>query len=180
MTEKVALWITVVVLCAAASRAESPQPGEYQVKAAFLYNFAKFVEWPARALPSTSPSMTLCVLGDDPFDRDLEQTVQGKTVGGRELVIKRFKVMQELTACHILFISASESRRLPQILAGLKGSHVFTVGDTEQFTELGGMINFVVQENKIRFEINVDAAERAALRLSSKLLKLAKRARPRK
>ena len=174
MTGKVALGLAMLTLWATVSRAESPPPGEYQVKAAFLYNFAKFVAWPTTVLPETGAFMTLCVLGDDPFGSDLEQIMHGKTVGNRELLIKRFQGEKGLASCHILFISASENKRLPQILAGLKSAHVLTVGEAEPFMKLGGIINFTLEENKIRFAINVDAAERAGLKLSSKLLRLAR------
>lgn len=161
-------------ICAIAQAAEPPALSEYQLKAAFLYNFAKFVEWPSRALPESSPSLTLCVLGEDPFGSDLDQTIEGKTINGKVLVSRRFKGIQGLEVCQILFISASERRRMGQILEALKDLSLLTISETDRFAKLGGVINFTMEQNKIRFEINVDAAERKGLKISSKLLKLAK------
>jgi len=167
----------IFVLCVVASpapNAHATRPSEYQVKAAFLYNFAKFVEWPAEAFADTSAPIILGVLGQDPFGVVLEQTIQGKTVRGRTLVIRRFERIQDVEVCHVLFVSSSEEKHLARILEGLKGSGVLTVSEMEQFARNGGIIQFIMQENKVRFEINVDAAERAGLKISSKLLKLSR------
>jgi hypothetical protein len=154
--------------------APQSQSEEYQVKAAFLYNFAKFVEWPAEALDNGHTPMSLCVVGEDPFGDILEQTVQDKTVNGRPLAIKRLKAGPELRACHILFISSSEKKRLGQIIEAIRGASVLTVSETEGFIHQGPIINFIIEENKVRFEINLTSAERARLKISSKLLTLAK------
>lgn len=146
---------------------------KYQIMAAFLYNFAKFVEWPNDTFTDTSSTITLGVLGEDPFGVTLE-SIRYKTVRGRKLVIKRFDSVRNLEFCHILFISSSEEERLPQILKSLNNLSVLTVGEMDQFTQFGGIIKFIIQKNKIRFEINVDNAERAGLKISSRLLKLAK------
>lgn len=151
-----------------------PAPTEYQVKAAFLYNFVKFVEWPAAALPQNSP-VRLCVLGQDPFGSDLESTVAGRVLNGRPLLIRRSERLEDLGACHVLFISSSERAGLATVLAALKEASVLTVGETDGFATQGGMIRLTLEENKVRFEINVQAAERARLRISSQLLRLAKR-----
>jgi hypothetical protein len=145
---------------------------EYQVKAAFLYNFAKFIEWPSDVLTDPNSPFILGIVGEDPFGADLEQTISGKVVNGRRLVIKRFKQGQPLDSCHILFISSSEQGRLTQILDSLKGSSVLTVGEAEHFTRSGGIINFTLKDNRVRFEINLAAADRARLKISSKLLVL--------
>jgi hypothetical protein len=155
-------------------RAQRELPSEYEVKAAFLYNFAKFVEWPADTHSNPSAPIRLCVLGEDPFGRILDRAVQDKSINGHELTILRSRQAQELRACHILFISASEKKHLPEIFAALQGSSVLSVGDTEQFAELGGTIQFTLQDNRVRFTINLDAAERARLKISSKLLSLAR------
>ena len=170
--------IVMIVACAVASGglnvdASPSQFREYQIKAAFLYNFVKFVEWPAEAFGDDNAPIILGVLGEDPFGVALE-SVEGKIVRGRELVIRRFKGVQDLDFSHILFISSSERARLTQILENLTGSSVLTVGEMAQFAELGGIINFTVRKNEIRFEINVDAAQRAGLQISSQLLRLAK------
>ena len=147
---------------------------EYQIKAAFLYNFVKFIEWPASAFKGTHSDLYLCVLGDDPFGTALDRTISGKIVNGRTLAVKRSGRLQDLKDCHLMFLSSSERDRLTKILDVLAGSSVLTVGDTDQFALLGGMINLYVEESKVRFEINPHAAERSGLKISSKLLKLAK------
>ena len=140
------------------------------MKAAFLYNFAKFVEWPG----DPDASLILGILGDDPFGAAIDQLVAGKTVNGRALAVKRLKWGQDLRQCQILFISSSEQKRLPQIIASLRGASVLTVGETDAFLSSGGIIRFVLEGSKVRFEINAGAAEQAHLKLSSKLLALAK------
>jgi hypothetical protein len=156
-------------------RAQESQPTEYQIKAAFLFNFAKFVEWPPAAFAEATSPMVIGILGENPFRDDLERTIRGKTINNRPLVIKEFRSPAEATNCHVLFISASEKQRLPEIFKGLRGASVLTVGETDRFTETGGMINFVVEGNKIRFQINDAAAKGAGLKISSKLLSLALR-----
>jgi hypothetical protein len=156
-------------------RAQESQPTEYQIKAAFLFNFAKFVEWPPAAFAEATSPMVIGVLGENPFGDDLEQTIRGKTINNRPLVIKEFRSPAEATNCHVLFISTSEKQRLPEILKSLHGASVLTVGETDRFTETGGMINFVAEGNKIRFQINEVAAKSAGLKISSKLLSLASR-----
>jgi hypothetical protein len=173
-------WLIIVgAVCVVAggipnAQAGSSPPGEYEVKAAFLYNFAKFVEWPAEAFDDADAPLTIGVLGEDPFGDTLEQTVKGKTANGRKLAIRRFHKVRDLQPCHILFISSSEKRHLSEILDRLKGSSVLTVGEVEGFAKRGGVINFFVEDNRIRFEVNVDAAKRAKLKMSSKLLRLAR------
>jgi len=152
--------------------AQATRLSEYRVKAAFVYNFAKFIDWPAEAFPNGRAPLALCILGKDPFGVALE-TIKGKTVKDRKLVIQHLARIEDLERCHILFISASEEKHLERILKTLKGSNVLTIGEVRQFAELGGMIHLTMKENKVRFEINVDAAERAGLKISSKLLKLA-------
>ena len=147
---------------------------EYQVKAAFLYNFAKFVDWPPEAFAGRSGKLVIGVIGEDPFGGALDQAINGKTIGGRSLVVHRLRWGQDLRSCHILFISSSERQRLPQIIQSLRGASVLTVGDMGQFNQQGGIINFVLEANKVGFEINSRGAHRARLRISSKLLALAK------
>ncbi|HKX29309.1 MAG TPA: YfiR family protein [Blastocatellia bacterium] len=149
-------------------------PSEYQVKAAFLFNFAKFIEWPPETFTPGNAPLILGVLGDDPFGDIIDQTISGKTVNGRQLVVKRLKWGQNLKECQILFISASERKRLPQICEMLKGASVLTVSEVEKFAQQGGIINLVMEENKVRFDINTNVAEQARLKISSKLLALAK------
>ncbi len=165
--------LTMLIMGVTTSGAQTLAPREYQIKAAFLYNFTMFIEWPPEAFPSPSAAIKLCVLGEDPFGDDLEQTIRGKLINGRTVVVQRFQGMQGLDGCHVLFVSTSEQRHLSQILESLKGRSVLTVGEMERFAAAGGMINFTMQEHKVRFEINVDVTQRAGLKLSSQLLKLA-------
>jgi hypothetical protein len=160
-----------------ASAAGRPAPstyGEYEVKAAFIYNFAKFIDWPAESLGRPGEAMNVCILGEDPFGGILERTLQAKTVHGRALRIERLGGVSDLQSCQIIFISASESRRLPHILEILWGSPVLTIGETPDFGSAGGIINFVIEDSRVRFEINAGAAARSGLRISSKLLSLAR------
>jgi YfiR/HmsC-like len=170
--------LLAVVLLAApgTARAQAAAP-EYDVKAAFLYNFTKFVEWPADAFHDDRSSLRLCVLGEDPFGGSLREIAK-EEVAGRRLSVWRASLMSDPTGCQILFVSQSESKRLPQILAAVRGAPVLTVGDTEGFLEKGGIINFVLQGSKVRFEINQDVAEQSGLKISSKLLRLATRVVP--
>jgi hypothetical protein len=153
--------------------AEDAKPGEYQVKAAFIYNFAKFVEWPADSFVHKSDDMNLCILGNDPFGSDLNP-FQGEIIGNKRLTIKHVKAAQPLKECHILFVSKSEKKQLSKIVNTLKGASILLIGDTDGFAQQNIIINFYVEENKVRFEINTDAAKQARLNISSKLLKLAR------
>ncbi len=150
-----------------------PSPSEYQIKAAFLYNFAKFVEWPPQAFAGPKSPMVIGVLGKNVFGDDLEQTIRNKTINGHPFQFKEVHSVTEATNCHILFISASERDRLPKILSGLRNADVLTVSETGHFIEAGGMINFVIEDNRVHFQINDAAAKKAGLKISSKLLSLA-------
>lgn len=170
-------YFSVVVLLSNACSVEvkAQASSEYQVKAAFLYNFAKFVEWPGEAFSDGSAPLVIGVIGDDPFGGALDQAINGKTIGGRSLVVRRLKWGQNLRSCHILFIGSSERKRLGQIIQSLKGASVLTVGDTGEFFQQGGIINFILEESRVKFEINSRMADQSRLRISSKLLALAKR-----
>jgi hypothetical protein len=149
-------------------------PTEYQVKAAYLFNFLKFVEWPGDSLADTHGRWVIGIVGDNPFGDELTQIISGKAVQGHELQVRRFQPGEDLHACHILFISASEKKRLPSVLATLNGSSVLTVADMDHFIESGGMIQFVMEDKRVRFAIDVGATGRARLKVSSKLLSLAR------
>jgi YfiR/HmsC-like len=153
---------------------QAREASEYQIKAAFLYNFAKFIEWPPEKSRGADHPMKICIVGDDPFGSVLDESIKDKTIGGRRLVVQRLKMGQNVKDCQVAFISSSEKTHARTFLEGLKGASVLTVGDTEGFAALGGVINFTMEENRVRFEINVDAAERAHLKISSKLLSLAR------
>jgi hypothetical protein len=149
-----------------------PSP-EYQIKAVFLFNLAQFVEWPARAFAEPGAPLVIGVLGEDPFGSYLDETLHGETVRNRPLVLQRYRRLSEIRVCHVLFISRSETDRLEQIFATLRGRNVLTVGDAEDFITRGGMIRLVTENNKIRIRINADAVRAASLSISSKLLRLA-------
>ncbi|MDB6065275.1 MAG: hypothetical protein JWR26_1483 [Pedosphaera sp.] len=163
----------VWLLSPGAGDSQESQLSESKVKAAFLFNFAKFVEWPQDAFAKPESPMTIGILGESPFGSDLEAIIQNKTINDRALQIKGMRSLGEITNCHVLFISTSEKKRLSEILEGLHGASVLTVGETEGFTEAGGMINLVREGKKFRFQINSDAARKAKLKISSKLLGLA-------
>jgi hypothetical protein len=146
---------------------------EYQLKAAFVYNFIKFVDWPGAVLPETSDTISVCVLGEEAFAEGFD-TLKDKTVKGKKLAVRRLEQVKDADGCHVLFISSSADKRAPQVLQTLQSASVLTVGEMDRFPQLGGIINFVVERNKLRFEINVSSAERARLKLSSQLLSLAK------
>ena len=153
------------------SPAETVPPPEYQLKAVFLFNFAQFVEWPPEAFPDAQTPLVIGVLGKDPFGAYLDETVRGETVNNRPLTVQRYRQAKEIKTCHVLFISRSEAYRLEQIFASLKGRNILTVGDAVGFARRGGMIRFLIEQNKIRLRINLGAAKDANLVLSSKLLR---------
>ena len=145
---------------------------EYEVKAAFLYNFTKFVEWPPDPRPDRGP-IRICVIGEDPFRESLDKIVAGKLVDGRSLTVRRIERAADARTCAIAFVSTSERTRLRSILETLRGANVLTVGDTRQFAEMGGVIGFVLRDNLVHFAVNLDAAKIQGLTISSRLLNLA-------
>jgi hypothetical protein len=147
---------------------------EYQIKAAYLFNFLKFVVFPSESFADPLAPIVIGVVGEVPFGSALPQVVIGKTVQGRDLVIHRYRNGEDLRGAHILFISASERKRIPMILSSLRGSSVVTVADTAGFLDAGGMIQFLDENQRVRFAVNVDASSVAKLKISSKLLSLAK------
>jgi hypothetical protein len=147
---------------------------EYEIKAAFLFNFAKFVEWPPQAVNDTVRSFVIGILGKDPFGDALEQTIGEKTVRGAVIRITRLSRLGDLRSCDILFISESEQNNLPGILEKIADQSILTVSDMPDFAGRGGMIHLYTENNKVRFIIHTQAAEKAGLKLSAKLLTLAK------
>lgn len=158
--------------CLLAGASAQAGPTEYEAKAAFIYNIAKFVEWPAKPGPDNAP-LHLCVLGKDPFGPALEE-IKGKLVKERKMEVALLDVTADARECDLLFIAASEERHLDRVVAILRGAGTLTVGDTEGYAQRGVMINFFHENGKIRFEINLDAVRRAGLKVSSKLLFLAR------
>lgn len=167
--------LSLIVLLAAALqvRAEVPAFDEYQVKAAFLYNFAKFVEWPPGTFAKSNDPIEICIVGQNPFGSTLEDTVKGKKIGDRAFAVRRLPDTQQAGKCQILFIGAVEEKRTPALLEALKGPGILTVGETGDFTALGGIIGFKLEGPRVRVQIALDTAEHNKLRISSKLLSLA-------
>jgi hypothetical protein len=146
---------------------------EYQVKAAFLYHFAQLLDWPPGALNAGDPSIRLCIFDDEPRRQELQSTIEGKAIGARVLHVRLISQSPEVQGCNILFLSRDEAPRQTAILRSLRGMPVLTVGETSNFLSDGGMIRFHLEEGKIRFDINLEAAESSHLKISSRLLLLA-------
>ncbi len=174
------------------AQTESAQSLEYQIKAAFLYNFIKFVEWPGEKTADSNEPIIIGIIGKDPFGSAFDP-IKNDIVKDKKVVIKRFTGLEELKnsgeenkskphpqvetikKCHLLFICNSENKKLKETINLVRNYSVLTVADTQGFLESGGIINFVMEEKKVRFEINITAAKRAKLKIRSQLLKLAKR-----
>jgi hypothetical protein len=146
---------------------------EYQTKAAFLFNFAKFVDWPPYKFTQPDSPLIIGVVGSDPFGGLLEEQVQDQRINDRTVIVCHVESIQELRKCHIIFVCRSEAERLAPILASVRGDNVLTVGETDKFITRGGMINFVMVGNTVHFQINDSAAKHAGLKISSKLSSLA-------
>lgn len=146
---------------------------EYQIKAAFLFNFTQFVEWPASAYPTSTAPFIIGIIGDDPFGPYLDKVIQNEQVNGHPLAIQRYKCGEDIRWCHILFVNLPKPSQLEQLLPLLEDRSTLTVGDTPFFARKGGMIRFFTDQNKTRFQINLETAKAAHLTISSKLLRLA-------
>ena len=160
-----------------AGRAQGSRRPEYEVKAAYLFNFGNFVVWPAKSADPMGDSFPICVLGQDPFGPMLDATVTGEMIGGRKVVARRISRPQEALNCRIVFVSSSEEGQLKEVVSSLGKLSVLTVSDIPEFAQRGGMVQFVLEQNRVRFEINQTSAERAGMTLSSQLLKLATKVR---
>jgi hypothetical protein len=172
MFKAVTLVMIVLSLAAVSTNADKAesQDSEYVIKAAFLFNFAKFVTWPEGSFKDDLSPISLFVLGRDPF-QDALDSIKDKSIKGRKLIIRRIQKMEETERCHILFISPSEKATMPQLIRSL--GPVLTVSETQRFCQQGGMINFIKSENRIQLEINPDAAQQKKLIINPSLLKLA-------
>jgi hypothetical protein len=168
---------SVIALCLAVSGAAVAEPiaapTEYQVKAAMLFNIAKFVEWPEGTFGSPAEPIIIGILGENPFESALD-AARDRKVGGRKIQLRHFTSVEDVTGCHILFISRSEKRNLSAILRVLRETTVLLVGDTEEYAQQGGMINFVLQNETVTLEINVDALNRVGIKINSRLLNIAR------
>lgn len=167
------LMFFAALACPTGLRAESPLQREYEIKAAYLYNFINYIDWPENAFPAPGGTITVGIVGQNPFEAELD-VLNGKQVKGRTLALKQITDTKDLDQCQIVFINSSEKARLPELLDKLKDSRVLTVSEIDGFAQQGGIINFISEHNKVRFEINPDAARRLGLNISSELLKLAK------
>lgn len=163
------LWALFFVPC---TQAQKSKPTDSQVKAVYLINFARFVEWPDK-LGTQQDSFTICVLGPDPFGRTLDTMLAGEKIAGRIAVAKRISTPQDSFDCRILFVSSVETGSINRMLETAKKQGVLTVSDMPHFANRGGMIQFVTDDKRVRFEVNLTAAQRAGLTLSSELLKVA-------
>jgi hypothetical protein len=165
-----ALLLTLAVGPSAAPGAE-PVAGEYDLKAAFVYQFTHYTEWPAESFEDSTSPIVVAVVGEDPFRGALERAVRDKTVGGRSLAYRHFANANALEPCHVLYVSPSERQQLGQIVRDAQDFAALTVADTEDFTREGGMVRFLTENKKVRFEIRRKAVEAAGLRIKAQLLK---------
>lgn len=179
MSERLTSWILATALAAgsigvsarSATEPTESRADEYRVKAAFLFNFAKFVEWPPQAFSGQGAPLTVCVLGLDPFGNLLEDTLKGRAVAGRPLAIRRIPEVE--SGCHVLFIASSERKRLALLTDQLRGSSVLTVSEETGFTTVGGMIELFTAGESVQFNIAPTAVERSGLHASARLIALA-------
>ena len=166
-----ALWVAAVFLCQFPGVAQTA--GEYEIKAAFLFNFAKFVEWPVAASDDSSSPVVIGIVGPDPFGEVLPNTVADETVKGRRLKVRHYQPADDLAGCQVLFVSRDQTAGLNELLKRASARHILTVSESEDFLRQGGMINFVQVGKNVRFDICKGAVEEAGLKMSSKLLAVA-------
>jgi hypothetical protein len=164
----------VFLVLLAISPIKAQAPTEYEVKAAYILNFAKFVEWPESAFSSAGSPIVVGIVGEDPFQGAMVELVAGRNAGGRSLVVQRFDSRGDLRHCHIVFISRSEAGRINSILSNIKGRSVLTVADMDGFTQAGGMIQLSVRQKTVQFDISLRSADVGRIKISSKLLSLAR------
>jgi len=153
---------------------DSSVSSEYLIKAGFIYNFANLVQWPSNAFAQPNSPIVIGILGEDPFGTILDRVLEGKKVNGRVFLVKRLKSVLDLKECHIVFVSSSEMTRLSEAIHSVKGMPILTIGEIPGFAKRGGIINLVLEDNKVHFEVNVEAAKEADLNISSRLLVLAR------
>lgn len=163
-----------LALPSCAQTAGSSDSSEYLIKAGFIYNFANLLQWPASAFSKADSPIVIGILGTDTFGGMLDEVLAGKKVNGRSFLVKHLKWGMELKDCNIVFVSPSETVHLEEILRLLKGLPILTIGETPNFARRGGVINFILVDDKVRFEVNVEAAKQADINISSRLLALAK------
>lgn len=171
--------LAFVLLAAALVRGWSGEPPaeEYRVKGAFLLNFTRFVEWPAEAFKGPKDAIAICILGASPFSADLDLAAKGMVLGNRTVNLRQIPDAQQARACQMVFVSLNERKRVHALLEAVQGGNVLTVGESEGFIAAGGIVEFRLEENKVRMDISEAAAKRAGLRISSRLLSLAQPAK---
>jgi hypothetical protein len=162
------------LLAATVAGADDTTAKEYEVKAAFVYNFAQFTQWPARAFSAAAAPFVVGVIGKGPFGPLLQHAMDGKKMGTHPYVVKHLASADEIDGCQLLFVPAAEDDRLDAIFSRVADHPILTVGESPQFPWKGGTIRFLIEDGKIRFEVNLDSADKAKLHISSKLLNLAK------
>ncbi len=168
---RVAVAALLLVLAPMPLRAtDNPELDEDQIKAGYLINFIRFVEWPERMFPSATSPITVCIVGDTPVASLVAEAAAGKVIGARAVHVRHPRASDDLHFCHLVFVDATEARSTERLLESLKGSAVLTVGESPGFAQSGGVINFFDQENKVRLEINPEAGGRAGLKISARLL----------
>jgi hypothetical protein len=163
--------VMIALVCCCVVKAEAPTRA--QLEATFLYKFLQYVDWPSKAFPKTDSPYIIGILGNDPVTAALDETVAGEQFKGRKIEAKHFTNLSQVSRCNVLFVTSTESARLPAILDKLKGRSILTVSDSADFAQRGGMIGFFDQDRRIRFQINNEAAQAVGLSISSKLLQLA-------
>lgn len=171
ITLKIFYAFLLIACCGLHLSAQAPVSREYQVKAAFLFNFTQFIEWPAESFADTNSVFVIGILGNDPFGAYLDEIVAGETTMGHPIVVKRYNDDDEFADCHILFVSHQDKKRN---INQLQHDNILTVSDANNFTASGGIIGFFTENGKIKFQVNLPAAKSAHLEISSKLLRVAK------
>ncbi len=165
---------TTILMLVTSVSLNAQTPSASQIKAVFLFNFTQFVEWPPNSFPEAQSSLVIGILGEDPFGSYLDEIVHDEKSNGYSLVVQRYQTIKDVKPCHILFINFSKKDQVAQVLENLRGQSILLVSDAQGFAEQGGMVQFITENNKIRFQINLEAVKAVNLSISSKLLRLAK------
>jgi hypothetical protein len=167
-------WLLAALLFAGdAPATAAPAAREYELKAVFLFNFTQFVDWPSDSFAGPQSPLVICVLGDDPYGGFLDDTVRGETVGGHPLAVERYRHVEDVARCHVLFISASEAMQMTDIVQRLRGRSILTVSNAADSDTRGSVVRFATESNRIKLRIDMQAARAAHLEISSKLLRAA-------
>jgi hypothetical protein len=173
-----AAWLSaaVAILLGVTPGAGKPsnETAEYPVKLAFIYQLALYVRWPSDSFATPTTPLVVCVVGDDPFDPDLERELQSHSVDNHPIMVRKARRRDNLRTCHMVFVAAQESKQAAGVIGELKGAAILTIGESQGFAEQGGIVNFTVQQSKLHLEVNLDAARQTPLTISSRVLALAR------